>query len=62
MKSIPKARGKIIHLDTKQMIEVDRLMIEKYQIELIQMMENAGRSLAETGILRLGGAAWSARV
>jgi NAD(P)H-hydrate epimerase len=28
------------------MIEVDRAMIEDYQIDLIQMMENAGRSLA----------------
>lgn len=28
------------------MIEVDRLMIEEYSIELIQMMENAGRNLA----------------
>ena len=28
------------------MIEVDRAMIEEYRIELIQMMENAGRSLA----------------
>ena len=28
------------------MIEVDRLMIEVYGIELIQMMENAGRGLA----------------
>ncbi len=30
-----------------QMIEVDRLMIEEYGITLLQMMENAGRSLAE---------------
>lgn len=30
----------------EQMIEVDRLMIEHYQISLIQMMENAGRNLA----------------
>ena len=30
-----------------QMIEVDRLMIETYGILLIQMMENAGRGLAE---------------
>lgn len=30
----------------KQMREVDRPMIEKYGILLIQMMENAGRSLA----------------
>ena len=28
------------------MIEVDRVMIEDLHIELIQMMENAGRSLA----------------
>ncbi len=34
-------------LTTSQMIEVDRAMIEEYHIELIQMMENAGRALAE---------------
>ena len=33
-------------VDTDQMIEVDRAMIEDYHIELIQMMENAGRNLA----------------
>ena len=33
-------------IDTAQMIEVDRLMMEEYHIELIQMMENAGRCLA----------------
>ncbi|MEM7347952.1 MAG: NAD(P)H-hydrate epimerase [Chloroflexota bacterium] len=31
---------------TAQMVEVDRAMIEDFQIELIQMMENAGRNLA----------------
>lgn len=31
----------------EQMAEVDRLMIEDYGIQLIQMMENAGRNLAE---------------
>ena len=36
----------ILMIDTPQMIEVDRLMIEEYRIELIQMMENAGRCLA----------------
>jgi NAD(P)H-hydrate epimerase len=30
-----------------QMREVDRLMVEEFWIELIQMMENAGRALAE---------------
>lgn len=34
-------------LTTAQMIEVDRAMIEDYHIELIQMMENAGRNFAE---------------
>jgi len=34
---------------------VDRLMIEEYQIELIQMMENAGRNLAELARRQLGG-------
>jgi len=33
-------------LSTEQMREVDRLMTEVYQIDLLQMMENAGRNLA----------------
>ena len=33
-------------LSEEQMIEVDRVMIEDLKIELIQMMENAGRNLA----------------
>ena len=33
-------------LTTEQMVEVDRLMIEDLGVELIQMMENAGRNLA----------------
>lgn len=35
-----------LKIDTPQMIEVDRLMVDDYRIELIQMMENAGRCLA----------------
>jgi NAD(P)H-hydrate repair Nnr-like enzyme with NAD(P)H-hydrate epimerase domain len=31
---------------TEQMIEVDRAMMQDFRIELIQMMENAGRTLA----------------
>jgi len=42
-------------LTTTQMIEVDRLMIEAYGISLEQMMENAGRNLAELGRQLLGG-------
>ena len=34
------------YLTTDQMREVDRVMIEDYHIELIQMAENAGRNLA----------------
>ncbi len=38
--------GSVPYLTTEQMIEVDRAMMEDYQIELVQMMENAGRNLA----------------
>ncbi len=41
-------------LTTGQMVEVDRLMIETYHILLIQMMENAGRDLAEQARRMLG--------
>lgn len=34
-------------ITTQQMREVDRLMTEKYGIQLLQLMENAGRNLAE---------------
>jgi NAD(P)H-hydrate epimerase len=42
-------------ITTAQMAEVDRLMIEDYGILLIQMMENAGRNLAEQGRRMVGG-------
>ena len=34
-------------ITTDQMREVDRAMIEDYGISLVQMMENAGRNLAQ---------------
>jgi len=37
---------KIPYLTTQQMIEVDRLMVEEFGIQLVQMMETAGRHLA----------------
>jgi NAD(P)H-hydrate epimerase len=46
---------KIPTLTTEQMAEVDRLMIEEYGILLIQMMENAGRNLAEQARRMVGG-------
>ena len=46
----------IPYLTQEQMIEVDRAMIEDYGIELVQMMENAGRNLAHLARARfLGG-------
>ncbi len=46
----------IPYLTTDQMMEVDRAMIEDFKIELIQMMENAGRNLASLARERfLGG-------
>lgn len=38
--------GEVPYLTTEQMREVDRAMIDDYHIELVQMMENAGRNLA----------------
>ncbi len=53
----------IPYLTTEQMIEVDRAMMEDYQIILIQMMENAGRNLADLARKRfLGGDAAEKRV
>lgn len=42
-----KVSAKVPALTTEQMKEVDRLMVEEFGIRLIQMMENAGRNLAE---------------
>ncbi len=42
----PIYTGEIPYLTTEQMVEVDRAMMHDYKIELIQMMENAGRNLA----------------
>lgn len=43
---IPIYTGEVPYLNTEQMIEVDRAMVEDFKIQLIQMMENAGRNLA----------------
>ena len=42
-------------VSTAQMQEIDRLMVEVYGIELLQMMENAGRGLATLARQMLGG-------
>lgn len=44
--SFPFCTESLPAITTPQMIEVDRAMVEDYHIDLIQMMENAGRSLA----------------
>ncbi len=49
---IPFTKEKIPYLNTQQMIEVDRAMMQDYKIELIQMMENAGRNLAHLARIR----------
>ena len=48
----PETGRAIPSVDTAEMIEVDLAMIEDYQIELIQMMENAGRNLAHLARMR----------
>jgi NAD(P)H-hydrate epimerase len=51
----PQVRD-VPYLTTEQMREVDRVMMEEYGIQLIQMMENAGRALASLARARfLGG-------
>ena len=54
---IPKiAADDVPYLTTDQMIEVDRAMMEDYHIDLVRMMENAGRNLAHLARERfLGG-------
>jgi NAD(P)H-hydrate epimerase len=49
---IPYTNLEIPFIDATQMREVDRAMIQDYHIELIQMMENAGRSLAHLARMR----------
>jgi len=50
------AAAEVPYLTTDQMIEVDRAMIEDYHIDLVRMMENAGRNLAQLARERfLGG-------
>src|SRR5262249_1251805 len=46
------AAANVPALTADQMREVDRAMVEDLHIELVQMMENAGRSLAELAITR----------
>jgi len=43
---IPHYKGNIPFIDTEQMKQIDRSMINDYGISLIQMMENAGYNLA----------------
>ena len=46
------SRSAVPALTTEQMRAVDQAMVEDLHIELVQMMENAGRNLAELAITR----------
>ena len=46
------SRTAVPALTTEQMRAVDHVMVEGLHIELVQIMENAGRSLAELAIIR----------
>ncbi len=50
--TIPFYPDDVAYVTTAQMVEVDRAMIEDFKIELIQMMENAGRNLAHLARVR----------
>lgn len=49
-------------VSVEQMVEVDRIMIEEIGIALLQMMENAGRNIAELARSLLGGSLAGRRV
>ncbi|MGH9053270.1 MAG: NAD(P)H-hydrate epimerase [Acidimicrobiia bacterium] len=46
--------GTVPALTAEQMREADRIMIEELGVQLLQMMENAGRSLADLALRRFG--------
>jgi len=46
------SRNAVPALTAEQMRSIDRVMVEDLHIELVQMMENAGRNLAELAITR----------
>ena len=50
--SSPGGEVRVPSITTDQMREVDRAMAEDYDIQLIQMMENAGRNLAHLARIR----------
>ena len=55
MTAVPSVRAADVAWITEaDMIEIDRVMIEDLRIELLQMMENAGRNLARLTIDRFG--------
>ena len=49
---VTSASGPVPTITAGQMREVDRVVIEEYGIDLVRMMENAGRALAELAITR----------
>ena len=50
--TIPIYPDEVPTLTMPQMVEVDRAMMEDFHIELVQMMENAGRNLAHLARVR----------
>ncbi len=54
MEFITPAGQRVVAITTDQMREVDRVAIEELGPNLFQMMENAGRNLAEETVDRLG--------
>lgn len=61
--NLPRVQADAIPwLSVAQMREIDRLMVGDYRIELRQMMENAGRSLAILARHHLGGSASGADI
>lgn len=52
---VTRSQRPIPYVDEAQLREVDRIAVEEFNLSLLQMMENAGRSLALQAIAMLAG-------
>jgi NAD(P)H-hydrate epimerase len=60
--NLPKPMAPVPAVDRETMLEADRIATDRLGLGLLQMMENAGRELADLTRLALGGSAAERRV
>jgi len=57
-----KSRAGLAYLTAEEMAEADRVAIEEYGLDVLALMENAGRSVASLASLMLGGSAAAEKI